>query len=100
MRDPGAFVDPGIGREQLAEHHARCAPCRRLYGYARDRGDGEELVAWRRKLADHITADVERDAYRREVLAWLGVRAVIPHGSRDRAAAQIVHENGDSRRRS
>lgn len=71
MREAPAFIDPAIGRRQLIEHHARCEPCRRLYSYARNRGDGEALAAWRRQLAEHLTADAERRAYAETVRRWL-----------------------------
>lgn len=71
MREAPALVDPAIGRQQLAEHHARCAPCQRLYLYARDRADREALAAWRHQLAAHVTADAERRAHVRSLHRWL-----------------------------
>ena len=62
-----ALLDPSVSRQEVAGHLDACASCAALFAFARNRGDLDALTAWRRQLAAHVEADLERRDFDRAV---------------------------------
>ena len=62
-----ALIDPTAARHEVVDHLDRCAACSSLFAFARERHDLDALAAWRRQLAAHVEADLERRDFDRAV---------------------------------
>src|SRR3989442_14590736 len=60
-------IDSTTNRLDLLAHLDACPPCASLFALAREPQDLDALDAWRRQLAQHMTADRERGHHQKHV---------------------------------